>query len=41
MIFVHFLTDDDDNILTVHLDKYVDFDPEVYKANSDIYNCGP
>ena len=36
MIFVHFLRDDDDNILTVHLDKYVDFDFEVHKANFDI-----
>ena len=28
MIFVHFLRDDADNILTVYLDKYVDFDSQ-------------
>ena len=37
LTFVHFLRDDADNILTVHVDKYVDFDSEVYKTNSDIY----
>ena len=37
MTFAHFLKDDADNILTIHVDKYVDFDSEMYKANSDIY----
>ena len=37
MILVQFLRDDADNILTVHLDKYVDFESEIYKAHSDIY----
>ena len=32
-----FLRDDADNILTVNLDKFVNFHSEVYKANSDIY----
>ena len=29
--------DDSDNIVTVHLDKCVDFDSEIYKMNSDTY----
>ena len=34
MIFAHFFIDDALNILTVHLDKYIDFDSKVYKMSS-------
>ena len=36
MTFVHFLGDDAHNILTFHdyIDKYVDFDSEVYRKSS-------
>ena len=37
MMFAHVLRDDSDNIVTVHLDKCVDFDSEIYKTNSDTY----
>ena len=37
MMFPHVLIEDVENVLTVHLDKYVDFVSEVYKVSSDTY----